>query len=66
VLVVMGSRDADFAGHPGGPEGEARLVAERLRGEVLLVDGAGHYPHVERPERVGPAILRFLAAAGRA
>jgi pimeloyl-ACP methyl ester carboxylesterase len=61
VLVVMGTRDSDFAGLPGGPEGEARQVAERLHGEVLLVDGAGHYPHVELPETVGPAIVKFLA-----
>jgi pimeloyl-ACP methyl ester carboxylesterase len=60
ALVVMGSQDPDFAAYPGGPEGEARLVAERLGGEVVLVEGAGHYPHAEMPERVGPAVIEFL------
>jgi pimeloyl-ACP methyl ester carboxylesterase len=61
ALVVMGTKDPDFKGLAGGPEGEARLIAERLSGTVLMVDGAGHYPHVEMPNQVGPAILRFLA-----
>jgi pimeloyl-ACP methyl ester carboxylesterase len=61
VLVVMGTKDPDFP----DPAAEARLVAERLRGSVLLVEGAGHYPHAEMPEQVAPAILRFLAAPAR-
>ena len=62
TLVVMGSADPDFA----DPEAEARLVAERLRGEVLLVPGAGHYPHAQHAEVVGPAVVAFLhsVAAG--
>ncbi|HEY8475274.1 MAG TPA: alpha/beta hydrolase [Chloroflexota bacterium] len=60
TLVVVGTKDPDFAWFPGGPEGEARLIAERLRGEVLLADGAGHYPHVELPELVNSAIVRFV------
>lgn len=65
ALVVMGTADPDFP----DPAAEARLTADRLGGpaEVLLVDGAGHYPHAERPDVVSPAVLRFLAAhpAGR-
>jgi pimeloyl-ACP methyl ester carboxylesterase len=60
VLVVMGTRDADFA----DPVREARDLAARLHGEMLLVDGAGHYPHVERPETVAEALLRFLRQTG--
>ncbi|MGE0544772.1 MAG: alpha/beta fold hydrolase [Dehalococcoidia bacterium] len=56
VLVVMGSKDPDFP----DPAAEARLVAERLNGRVMLIDGAGHYPHVEMPEATAPAILAFL------
>lgn len=26
----------------------------------MLVDGAGHYPHLERADEVGPAVLDFL------
>jgi pimeloyl-ACP methyl ester carboxylesterase len=59
-LVVMGTRDPDFASVEGGPPGEARVVADRVGGNVLLVDGAGHYPHAEMPEKVRPAIVNFL------
>jgi pimeloyl-ACP methyl ester carboxylesterase len=64
ALVVMGTKDPDFKGLAGGPEGEARLIAERLSGTVLMVDGAGHYPHVEMPDQVGPAIVGFLTRSG--
>jgi pimeloyl-ACP methyl ester carboxylesterase len=61
VLVIMGSADPDFAGFQGGPDGEAHYVASRLHGQVVMVDGAGHYPHTEMPSVVGPAIASFLA-----
>ena len=54
-LVVMGTKDPDFK----DPSGEARFVAERLHGEVLLVDGAGHYPMAEFPEVVNPRVAEF-------
>ena len=57
TLVVMGTADPDFP----DPIAEARLIADRLDGEVLLVDGAGHYPQTEQPDVVGPAIVSFLA-----
>lgn len=55
VLVVMGDRDPDF----GDPTAEGRWIADRLHGQLLLVPGAGHYPHVEDPELVNPAIVAF-------
>lgn len=58
VLVVMGSRDPDFS----KPADEAGLVAARVNGEVLMVDGAGHYPHAEMPELTAPPIIEFLQA----
>lgn len=57
TLVVMGTADPDFP----DPTAEAHLVAERLGGEVLLVDGAGHYPQAEAPDVVSPAVLAFLS-----
>jgi pimeloyl-ACP methyl ester carboxylesterase len=56
ALVVMGERDPDFP----DPAAEARLVADRLHGELLLVPHAGHYPQAEYPEVVGPAVSAFL------
>ncbi len=56
VLVVMGTKDADFP----DPSAEAKWVADRLGAELLLVQGAGHYPQTEMPEQVGPAVVSFL------
>ena len=56
VLVVMGSKDPDFK----DPTAEARLVAERVRGDVVMIDGAGHYPHAEVPAATAPHIVHFL------
>lgn len=60
TLVVMGSADPDFTSFEGGAEGEARLVAERLHGTILMIEGAGHYPHTELPVQTNPAIVRFI------
>ncbi len=57
VMVVMGSRDPDFT----DPAAEAKLVADRLHAETLMVKDAGHYPHAEMPDRVAEPITRFLA-----
>ncbi len=56
VLVVMGAKDSDF----GDPAAEANLVATRLHGQLVMIDGAGHYPHAEMPSEVEPAIIKFL------
>lgn len=58
TLVVMGTKDPDFA----NPAGEAAIVAELLKGTVVMIDGAGHYPHAEMPDIASPPIFDFLAA----
>ena len=60
ALVVMGTKDPDFP----DPVAEARWVAGALGTEPLIVEGAGHYPHLEMPERVAPTLLNFLARIG--
>jgi len=55
VLVIMGTRDPDFK----DPAAEARLVAEKLDGEVHMIAGAGHHPHAEMPDETGPLIIAF-------
>jgi len=59
VLVVMGTRDPDF----DDPAVEAEWVATHLRGKKLMVDGAGHYPHVEYPDVVAGAVIGFMKEA---
>jgi pimeloyl-ACP methyl ester carboxylesterase len=59
VLVVMGTRDSDFV----DPAAEADWVATHLHGKKLMVDGAGHYPHVEYPGLVAGAVVGFMKEA---
>lgn len=56
ALIVMGTRDPDF------PDAtvEAEWLALELNAETLMVDGVGHYPHTETPERVAPRVLSFI------
>lgn len=61
ALVIYGTADDHF----DDPEAEAEEVAHRLSGRRLMVSGAGHYPHVERPDLVLPAVLEFLDSVGR-
>lgn len=56
-LVVMGSKDPDF--HP--PEAEAQFIADSLKGQVVMIEGAGHYPHAEMPEKFMPVVQKFLS-----
>lgn len=57
TLLIWGEHDATAP-----VETSARLRAI-LDPEFLLVRGAGHVPHVQRPDVVNPAIVRFLAEA---
>ncbi|HEV2738504.1 MAG TPA: alpha/beta hydrolase [Candidatus Elarobacter sp.] len=56
TLVLMGTRDGDFP----DPAKEARKVGELLNGRVVMIEGAGHYPHVEMPQAVAAEIVPFL------
>ncbi len=57
TLTIFGSADDHFT----DPAAESEAVASQLGGERLLVDGAGHYPHVESPEVVSAGIAAFIA-----
>lgn len=59
ALVIMGTLDPDFV-NPRA-EGEAIIAAmPRGLGEVAMVEGAGHYPHVQCSDAVAALVLRFL------
>jgi pimeloyl-ACP methyl ester carboxylesterase len=60
TLTIFGSQDDHFA----DPTAQAALISGRLDGGHLVVDGAGHYPHVEQPEIVTGSILAFLQEVG--
>ena len=60
ALVVMGTRDPDFP----DAAAEASWLGRALGTEPLIVDDAGHYPHLEMPERVAPRLLAFMSGLG--
>ena len=62
VLVVMGTADPDWA----DPRAEGEGVIAALRpgiGRLAVIEGAGHYPHVERPGEVVDLAVPFLRSA---
>jgi pimeloyl-ACP methyl ester carboxylesterase len=54
-LVIMGTGDVDWP----DPAAEARWIVERLGSELLMLDGAGHHPHVEYPGEIADAVAAF-------
>jgi pimeloyl-ACP methyl ester carboxylesterase len=52
----MGTADPDFP----DPKAEAVELAERMKGDVLFVEGSGHYPQADNPEEVATAIIGFI------
>ena len=62
TLVIMGTDDVDWP----DPGAEARWIVSRLGSELLLLDGAGHHPHVEYPQEVADAVVKFVRRLGDA
>lgn len=58
TLVAMGAQDPDFP----DPKAEAQRQAEVLGGDnqVVMIEGAGHYPQVEQPDDTARAIEAFV------
>lgn len=54
--VVIGDHDPDFR----SPATELAWATEAIGAEGVLVTDTGHYPHAQRPDRVVPAVLKFL------
>ncbi|WP_413755333.1 alpha/beta fold hydrolase [Streptomyces sp. MMBL 11-3] len=65
ALIVQGSLDPDWADPRA--EGEA-IVAAMPAGlaRLEMIEGAGHYPHVQYPDEVVSLMLAFLHANTRA
>jgi len=56
TFIVMGTKDPDFK----DPVAEAKWLAEQTGGKVIMVEGAGHYPHVEMIDQTAQPIINFL------
>lgn len=60
VLVIEGSLDPDWA----NPRAEGEQIIKDLPdglGELVVLDGVGHYPHTQAPDEVLALALPFLA-----
>jgi pimeloyl-ACP methyl ester carboxylesterase len=60
ALIVMGTADPDFP----NPEAEGEAIVAALLpglGTLKVLDGAGHYPHAERPDDTAALITSFIA-----
>jgi pimeloyl-ACP methyl ester carboxylesterase len=65
ALIAVGTLDPDWA----DPEAEMQGVAAAMPAGVAtvsLIEGAGHYPHVQHPDRVAELVLPFLKEHARA
>ena len=56
TLVIMGDRDPDFA----EPLVEAQWISDRMNAELMVVEGAGHYPQAEFPDQVNDRLIAYL------
>jgi pimeloyl-ACP methyl ester carboxylesterase len=62
VLVIEGSADPDWA----DPRAEGELIINDLPeglGELVVLEGVGHYPHSQTPNELLALALPFLAKA---
>ncbi|MGW3289074.1 alpha/beta fold hydrolase [Streptomyces sp. NPDC001002] len=60
VLVLQGTLDPDWA----SPQAEGEAIVADLPtglGRLEMIEGAGHYPHVQFPQQTLAAVLTFLA-----
>lgn len=58
-FVAFGTADDHFT----DPAAEAERLAGRLGSSIVLVEGAGHYPHVEDPEPIAVAVVDLVVAS---
>jgi pimeloyl-ACP methyl ester carboxylesterase len=56
VLAIMGSQDPDFP----DPRAEGESLVSRTGGTLVMIEGAGHYPHAEMPAQTAAPIIEFL------
>jgi len=58
TLIVHGDKD------PLPLAGSSEWTRALPRARLVVISGAGHYPHAERPEHFFPAAEAFLASGG--
>ncbi|CAG8570626.1 10825_t:CDS:2 [Ambispora gerdemannii] len=61
VLTIYGSKDPDYPDPAGEPEIVRPRYAKAKSFKSVVLDGLGHYPHVEDPQKVIKLISEFLS-----
>ena len=56
TVLIMGKEDPDY----GDPPAIAAEWGKMLRAEVNVIDGAGHYPHVDSPEVTAALVINWM------
>ncbi|WP_433833209.1 alpha/beta fold hydrolase [Actinoplanes sp. CA-015351] len=65
VLIIEGSLDPDWADPRAEGEAIVAAIPDGLA-RLEMIDGAGHYPHVQFPDETVALMLTFLTAHARA
>ncbi|CAK7245715.1 MAG: hypothetical protein STHCBS139747_007304 [Sporothrix thermara] len=60
ALVVVGDKDPDWSKPVEEAAWVARQFAPSPASSTLIVEGAGHAPQYEKPDVVGPEMVRFV------
>jgi proline iminopeptidase len=60
VLAIAGEHD-----RPSPPASARRIASTAPRGELLIVEGTGHFPFAERPDRYWPPLIDWLNRTSR-
>jgi pimeloyl-ACP methyl ester carboxylesterase len=55
VLAIAGEHD-----RPTPPACARRIASTAPRGELVIIEGAGHFPFAEQPDRYWPALIDWL------
>lgn len=58
TLIAMGAQDPDFTDPVAEAERQSHLLGGQNR--VAMIEQAGHYPQIERPEETARVVLEFL------
>ena len=59
TMVIMGTKDPDFP----DPVAEGKYIAQQAGARLELIEGVGHYPQTEVPDKTTPLVLDFLKAS---
>ncbi|MDQ1646535.1 MAG: hypothetical protein QOJ50_2719 [Cryptosporangiaceae bacterium] len=63
VLIVHGSKDPDYPDPAAAAREAQALLTGAASTEIAMIDGAGHYPQAEMPEKTAQAMDTLLTAA---